>query len=300
VKVKSTSLNPVDSWIRRGYGKDLFETQRKLPIIPGRDFSGSVVGVGSNVWNFKVGDDVFAATWPLDEGCHAEYVAVHEGYVSLKPKTLSHKESSSLPYVGLTAYRALIDIAQMKRGQSILILGGAGGVGTFALQLSKHFGCFVTVTSNNKHHQKLTSLGADCVVESDIDHAGSFAIILDCVGGTRRTEAFTKLNRGGHLVTLLGDLIRLTDERGVIPGLTSASVQLLSEKLVQKAGLGVDYDWALFRPSGMKLEEIAKLVDSKAIKPVVDNSQFHFDQIIEAYEHFESGTASGKVTIQNE
>jgi len=302
IQVHACSLNPLDTWVRNGYGRHLFETQRTLPFVIGRDCSGIVVDIGTNVWNFKVGDEVYAASSPLDTGCQAQFVALSEHSVSKKPKNLTHIESASIPYVGLTAYSALFDNAKVKRGQKVLVMGAAGGVGSFAVQLLKYLGCEVSGSCSTKNIERVKNMGADQVFDYTnpnqiTNHDQKYDLILDCVGGDERISAFEKVKPGGSLVSVCGDLIRICDSQGIITGLTSAFVQYSSEKLVQKAGLDIDYQWAYFRASGQRLQKIAELMESCVIKAFVDERHFLLEDIVEVHEYYESGKANGKKIV---
>jgi NADPH:quinone reductase-like Zn-dependent oxidoreductase len=304
IKIKSSSINPIDSWIRKGYGKDIFETQRKPPFILGRDCSGIVVN-SNNSWKFKEGDEVFTATDPLYHGCQSEYICIQENYVSLKPKSLNFIEAASLPFIALTGWNAVVEIAHVKEGQQVLIIGASGGVGTFLIQLLKYFNCEVSAICHTRNIQKVTLLGADLIFDYTNKESMSmlfekqFDIIVDCAGEgfhNFHLDTFSLLKRGtGHLVTMNGNTIRLTDSKGILLGLFSSFIQLYGEKLVRHSSLGVKYDWALFKPNGKILSEIATIIDKNFIKPVIDNKIFNLEDYIEAYDYFENLKPNGKV-----
>lgn len=212
--------------------------------------------------------------------------------------TLSHLESASIPFIGLTAHSALIDDANVKPGQSVLILGGSGTIGVFSIQLLKHMGCPVDVTCGPGSVSTVKEFGANEVFGyHDQTISKKYDIVFDCYGGENRYKAFELLNKGGHLVSVRGELISLIDERGIVLGLFSSVVELGSEKLVQKAGLDVNYDWSYVKANGKVLEKIAKLVNEGKILPFIDKNSFPLDQAIEAHEYYESGKGRGKVMI---
>ncbi len=177
------------------------------------------------MWDFRVGDEIFAATSPTQaEGSYAQFALLPEHCVARKPKSLTHRESASLPYVALTAWEA-IRVASVKRGDHVLVIGASGGVGHVTVQLLKHMGCTVYVTCPPQHISTLQSLGAHHVfdyIKKEEDATGNkYDRIFDFVGGNERSEAFYKLRRGGHLVTTVGEFIRRTDEHGIIQGTVS-------------------------------------------------------------------------------
>jgi len=322
IAIRAASVNPLDLWMCRGYGRALFESQRKLPVILGRDCSGIVVDVGSNVWDLKVGDEVICSSHPFHSGCYAQYITISERSVVLKPKCVSHIEASTFGFTGLTVWNALITLSNVKRGQNVLILGGSGGIGTFALQLLKHYGCRVTVTCKERHKDKLKSLGADSVLFSkELDMSWSkeesyqafdlnnqalqspnileeFDVVLDCVGKDHPLYRNITLRHGGHLISLRNELIDLMDKRGLLIGGASALVHLLCEKLVRMAAFDTYYDWAFYRNNRNALESIAKLVDLKVIKAVVDGTIFPLEETAKAMEYVEQRQFFGKVVLE--
>ncbi|MEH7455573.1 NADP-dependent oxidoreductase, partial [Gottfriedia acidiceleris] len=162
-EIHAASINPVDFKIRDGKVKMLLKY--KMPLILGNDFSGVVVKVGAKVTRFNVGDEIYGRPRKQKMGTFAEYIAVHEEDIALKPKNLSFEEAASIPLVGLTSYQALHDILQIKKGHKILIHAGSGGVGTFAIQLAKLMGATVVTTASAKGMELVKSIGADEVID---------------------------------------------------------------------------------------------------------------------------------------
>lgn len=213
VKIEFTSVNPVDWKIREGYLQGMIPHQ--LPIIPGWDAAGTIVDVGSGVKSFKVGDAVFSYTRlpTIHSGTYAEFIALPEASVALRPKTLGSSEAAAIPLVGLTAYQALHDVVKIRSGERVLITGGAGGVGSLAIQIAKAAGARVTATASRGNLDYLHSLGADEVVDyqaKDYEQnlkslAGDgFDIVMDAVGGAILTHAETLVNpKGGRLVSIV-------------------------------------------------------------------------------------------------
>ncbi|WP_240049350.1 NADP-dependent oxidoreductase [Mucilaginibacter psychrotolerans] len=163
VQIHSAGVNLLDSLIRNGDFK-LF-LPYKPPFVNGHDVAGVVTKVGSKVSRFKIGDEVYSRVGDYRIGTFAEYIAVNEGDLALKPQNLSMDEAASIPLVGLTAWQALVEIGNVKKGQKVFIQAGSGGVGTFAIQLAKHLGAYVATTTSATNADWVKKLGADLVVD---------------------------------------------------------------------------------------------------------------------------------------
>src|SRR3989454_2683891 len=163
VQIHAASVNPVDLKIRDGKLKLILPY--RLPFILGNDLAGVVVRVGSGVRRFKPGDEVYARPDTDRIGAFAEFISIKEDAVANKPKELTMEEAASIPLVGLTAWQALIERANLKRGQKVLIHAGSGGVGTLAIQLAKHVGATVATTTSTANVDLVRSLGADIVID---------------------------------------------------------------------------------------------------------------------------------------
>src|ERR1700741_1227332 len=163
IRVHAAGVNPVDSAIRRGLVKEIFPVS--LPWIQGSDVSGVIEEIGPDVTRFKKGDEVFALLNPAKGGAYAEYVVVSESELALKPKSLHHIRAAAVPVAAVTAWNALFETAQLQSGQRVLIHGGAGGVGHFAVQLAKRKGAHVIATASAKNHELVYELGADEVID---------------------------------------------------------------------------------------------------------------------------------------
>src|SRR2546426_6644243 len=163
VRVHAAGVNVLDSKIRAGEFKLILPY--RLPLILGNDVAGVVVRVGSNVRRFKLGDEVYARPDKDRIGTFAEFISMNEDDVAIRPKELSMEEAASIPLVGLTAWQALIERANLKRGQKVLIHAGSGGVGTFAIQLAKHVGAIVATTTSTANIDLVKRLGADIVID---------------------------------------------------------------------------------------------------------------------------------------
>nr|WP_220185897.1 NADP-dependent oxidoreductase [Paenactinomyces guangxiensis] len=274
VKIKSSSVNPVDWKARKGMLRG--HRDFHLPLIPGWDLSGVVVEAGSQVSKFKVGDAVYGMPDLTKNGTYAEFIAVKEEYLAPKPEGLSFLEAASIPLVGLTAWQSLIDHADVKPNSRILIHAGAGGVGSFAIQLAKHLGAHVVTTTSQKNEDFVRQLGADEVIdyrEHDFAKFSGFDCVFDTVGGATLQKSYKILKTGGTLVTIAG----------------TPDPQLAKE-------FSVDIKHVEVQPNGQQLEEIRKLLEAGAIKPVVTR-YFSLEEIQKAHELSESGHVRGKIGI---
>lgn len=206
VKIHAVGLNPIDYMIPKGEFKPVLKFH--LPASMGSDLAGVVVEVGSRVRRFKVGDAVFASVFDLGRGSLAEFAAVPERAAALKPANLDYVQAASIPMVGLTSWQALIERAQLKRGDKVFIPAGAGGIGTFAIQLAKHIGATVGTTTSTGNVELVSGLGADEVVDYKKHKAEDKLQGYDAVLGTLRGDALEKsikiLNPGSSIVSLIG------------------------------------------------------------------------------------------------
>jgi NADPH:quinone reductase-like Zn-dependent oxidoreductase len=201
VDVHAASVNGADPKVRRGGGN---YTLSQFPHILGRDFSGVVSAVGAGVSDLKVGDAVFGVLDQGNEGTYAEKLAVKAELVAKKPNTLTHAEAAALGLISLTALTAIEDTAKLKRGETILIQGGAGGVAGFAIELAKHIGATIITTASARNHDYVHKLGADQVIDynkDDFTKIGPICdVVFDTVGGDVRAGCYKVLKPGGRLV----------------------------------------------------------------------------------------------------
>src|SRR2546423_5621504 len=206
VRVHAAGVNVLDSKIRDGEFKLILPY--RLPLILGNDVAGVVVRVGSNVRRFKLGDEVYARPNKDRIGAFAEFISMNEDDVAIKPKALTMEEAASIPLVGLTAWQALIERANLKPGQKVLIHAGSGGVGTFAIQLAKHLGASVATTASATKTDVVNSLGADVVIDyrkqafETILH--DYDVVLDTVGGETLDKSLQVLKPGGTVISVAG------------------------------------------------------------------------------------------------
>ena len=212
VDIHAASVNAADSKMRRGSYSDL-----KFPHILGRDFSGVVSAVGTGVDDLTLGDAVFGVTIPGTEGAYAEKIAINAAIVAKKPQQLSHVEAAAMALTGLTAIWALEDTAQLRRGETLLIQGGAGGVAGFAIQLAKHLGATVITTASKANHEYVRTLGADQVIDYRTEDFTRMVpqcdVVFDTVGGEVQVRSYDVLKPGGRLVWIAAAPARFQPSR---------------------------------------------------------------------------------------
>ncbi|ANC08869.1 MULTISPECIES: NADP-dependent oxidoreductase [Bacillus cereus group] len=299
-EIHAASINPIDFKIRDGKVKMLLKYE--MPLILGNDFAGVITKVGSKVTRFKVGDEIYARPRKNKIGTFAEYIAIHEDDIALKPKNLSFEEAASIPLVGLTSYQALHDIMQLQKGQKILIHAGSGGVGTFAIQLAKIMGAIVTTTASEAGANLVTSLGADEIInyktEKFEDILKNYDAVFDTIGGATLEKSFNIIKRGENIVSVSGmPNARFGKEFGsgffktLLFSLASKKLTALEKKH------NAQYSFLFMKPSGDQLRTIANYIEAGQIKPVIDRV-FPFEDAQKAMEYSESGRAKGKIIVK--
>ena len=300
VQIHAASVNPLDLKIRGGSLKLILPY--RLPFVLGNDLAGVVVRVGSRVRRFKRGDEVYARPDQDRIGAFAEFISIKEDAVASKPKELTMEEAASIPLVGLTAWQALIERANLKAGQKVLVHAGSGGVGTFAIQLAKHVGALVATTTSTANLDWVKRLGADIVIDYRKDDFETllhdYDVVLDTLGGETLEKSLRVLKPGGKLISLSGppDPDFAKDIGSTWP--LRLVMRLLSYRIRQKAKRHqVSYSFLFMRASGDQLREIASLIDSGIIRPVVDRV-FPFASTKEALVYVETGRAKGKVVVK--
>ncbi|MGW6194195.1 NADP-dependent oxidoreductase [Bacillus cereus] len=299
-EIHAASINPIDFKIRDGKVKLLLKY--KMPLILGNDFSGVIVKVGTKVTQFKVGDEIYARPRKDKIGTFAEYIAIHEDDIALKPKNLTFEEAASIPLVGLTSYQALHDIMQLQKGQKILIHAGSGGVGTFAIQLAKIMGATVATTASEAGENLVKSLDADEIInykkEKFEDILKNYDAVFDTLGGTTLEKSFDIIKSEGNIVSVSGmPNARFGKEFGsgffktLLFSLASKKLTALEKKH------NAQYSFLFMQPSGDQLRIIAKYIESGQIKPIIDRI-FPFEDTQKAMEYSESGRAKGKIIVK--
>ena len=299
IQVHATSVNPLDSKIKTGEFKMILPYA--FPLVLGNDLAGVVVRTGSAVKRFKPGDEVYARPPEARIGTFAELIAVNENALALKPSNLDMAEAASVPLAVLTAWQALVETAQVKKGQKVLIHAGSGGVGTFAIQLAKHLGAFVATTTSTANVEWVKALGADVVIDyKQQDFATElhdFDVVLNSLGTDVLMESVEVLKPGGQLISLSGPpTAEFAQEQG-LSWMLRQVMRLLSSGIRRKARKhGVSYAFLFMRANGIQLQKITSLIEAGVIKPVIDRS-FPFESTAEALRYVEQGRSKGKVTI---
>ena len=299
VRIHATAVNLLDSKVRDGEFK-LFLPYRP-PFILGHDVAGTVVKTGPKVRRFKVGDEVYARPRDHRVGTFAEFIAMNESDVARKPKNLSMVEAASIPLVGLTAWQALIEIAKLKKGQKVFIQAGSGGVGTFAIQLAKHFGATVAATTSAANFDLVKSLGADVVIDYKKDDfekiLSGYDVVLNSQDAKTLEKSLGVLKPGGQLISISGPPDPAFAKELGLNLFLKLVMRLLSRRIRKKAKrLGIRYSFLFMRAQGQQLSEITSLIESGVIRPVVDKV-FPFEKTGEALAYVETGRAKGKVVI---
>jgi NADPH:quinone reductase-like Zn-dependent oxidoreductase len=299
VRIHAAGVNLLDAKIRDGEFKPILPY--RPPFVLGHDVAGIVVRVGPKVRRFKAGDEVYARPRDHRVGTFAEFIAMNEADVALKPASLSMEQAASIPLVGLTAWQALVEVAHLKPGQKVFIQAGSGGVGTFAIQLAKHLGATVATTTSARNAELVKSLGADVVIDYQTEDFEKILSGYDLVLNSQDTRTLEKslrvLKPGGLLISISGPPDpEFARERGLNLFLKLV-MRLLSRGVRKKArSLGVRFSFLFMRAQGQQLSKITSLIESGVIRPVVDKV-FPFERTAEALACVETGRARGKVVI---
>jgi NADPH:quinone reductase-like Zn-dependent oxidoreductase len=300
VHVHAAGVNLLDSKIRNGEFKLILPYG--LPLILGNDVAGVVVRVGSRVRRFKPGDQVYARP-PQDRiGSFAELISMNENAVAIMPKKLTMEEAASIPLVGLTAWQSLIEKANLKKGQKVLIHAGSGGVGTFAIQLAKHLGATVATTTSTANLDLVKRLGADIAIDYKTDDFETllhdYDVVLNSLGGETLEKSLRVLKPGGKLISISGppdpDFAKDQGSSWILRQV----MRLLSYRIRKKAKQHhVSYSFLFMKADGEQLRAITSLIDSGIIRPVVDRV-FPFESTEDAMSYVETGRAKGKVVVK--
>ncbi len=275
-RVIAAGVNPVDGMIRSGmFAKD---EKTAFPRILGADIAGVVEKTGSKITKFKAGDAVYAYISLDNEGGYAEYALATENEASPKPKSLDYVEAAAVPVVALTAWQALIDTAKLSAGETVLIHGGSGGVGTFAIQIAKGRGAKVIATASTANQDLLKQLGADVAIDYTKtkfeDIAKDVDVVLDSVGKDTLARSYGVMKKGGFIVSLVArpDQAELAKR-----GLRGASLSA--------------------EPNSNELAEIGNLIDEKKIRVIVSQT-FPLSEARKAHEQVATGHTRGKIVLK--
>ena len=300
VQIHAAGVNPLDSKIRDGEFKLILPY--RLPLILGNDVAGVVVEAGPKVRNFKPGDEVYARPDKDRIGTFAEFIAMNEADLARKPHNLTMEEAASIPLVGLTAWQVLVERANLKKGQKVLIHAGSGGVGTFAIQLAKHIGATVATTTSTSNVDLVKSLGADVVIDYKKDDfekvLNGYDAVLNSLGKDTLEKSLRVLKVGGKLISISGppdpDFARDNGSSWFLQQV----MRLLSFSIRKKAKRRrVSYSFLFMKANGEQLSKIASLIESGILRPVMDRV-FPFEATNDALAYIETGRSKGKVVVK--
>ncbi len=299
VQVHATGVNLLDSKIRNGEFKLILPY--RPPFVLGHDVARTVVKAGPQVKRLKVGDEVYARPRDHRIGTFAEFIAINEADVALKPKNINMEEAASIPLVGLTAWQALVEVGKVRPGQKVFIQAGSGGVGTFAIQLAKHLGATVATTTSDANVALVKSLGADVVIDyktQDFEKIlSAYDLVLNSQDSKTLDKSLAVIKPGGQIISISGPPDPAFAKELGLNMLLKLVFAVLSRGVRIKAKkLGFRYSFLFMRASGDQLREITALFESGTIRRVVDRV-FPFEATNEALAYVERGRAKGKVVI---
>ncbi|KQZ28260.1 NADP-dependent oxidoreductase [Duganella sp. Root1480D1] len=300
VQVHAAGLNPIDNMIPAGSFKPIIKLQ--LPATMGSDLAGVVVAVGSAVTRFKVGDAVFASTFDLGVGTLAEYAAVPERVAASKPANLDFVQAASIPMVGLTSWQALVERARLQPGQKMFVPAGAGGIGSFAIQLAKLLGAKVATTTSTANVEFVRKLGADEVIDYKKqefeEQLRDYDVVLGTLRGGELEKSLQVVRPGSQIVSLVGPPDAAFAQQRGMNFLMKFVFGLLSGGIIRKAKQReASYSFLFVRPDGRQLTEIGAHLAASRLHPVVDRV-FPFAQAKEGLAYLEQGRSKGKVVVQ--
>lgn len=302
VRVRAAGLNPVDFKTRMGDVRLRLVQPYRLPAVLGNELAGEVIACGDEVQRFRVGDRVFARVDKDRMGAFAQFAVVEEDHAAVIPASLDFANAAAVPLAGLTALQALRDELHVARGQRIFISGGAGGVGSFAIQIAKHLGAQVATTASPRGEALVRQLGADMVIDYTQERPASvlseFDGAFDLIGGDTLEQAFAIVRPGATVVSVGGmaEPQTASKDMGRGPG-WQALFWVASFSLRRRARRrGARYRFLYMHPSGEDLSELARLVDAGAVKVILD-SVYPFERIADAMAKLESGRAKGKIVV---
>lgn len=281
VKIQAAGVNPVDGAIVGGMLKDAIPGE--FPLIPGWDVAGVVEEVGHSVSRFSPGDEVYAyARRPkIQHGTFAEYISLPESYLAERPTNISAEEAGGMPLVGLTAYQSIFDFGELKKGQTLLILGASGGVGTLAIQLAKSVGARVIGVASERNHDYMKELGADITIDYNDQHVGEAVKEaqpdgVDVIFHCSRGDSFAQVIEAGVL-----------KEGGKVVSITNSKPDISDD---------IEFKYVFVEPNAEQLEHITVLTDSGKISiPVTET--FSLEEAGEALEKIQTLHTQGKLII---
>jgi NADPH:quinone reductase-like Zn-dependent oxidoreductase len=274
IRVMAAGVNPVDGYIRSGK----FHRGGTLPVTPGMDVAGVIEQTGSKITRFKKGDPVYAYLSFMEQGGYAEFALAKENEMAIKPKTLTFEQAASVPLAATTAWQALIDTGKLSAGQTVLIQGASGGVGSFAVQIAKAKGAKVIATASTPNQDLLKELGVDQAIDytttkfetvvKDVD------VVLDAVGKDTIARSYGVVKKGGIIVSIAGQADEAELSKHGIRGTTISA-----------------------HPDASVLEELAKLIDAKKITAVVSQT-LPLADAPKAHEQIATRHTRGKIVLK--
>ena len=280
IKVKAAGVNPVDAAVARGMLKDAIPAE--FPVIPGWDVAGVIEDRGYSARRFSKGDKVYAyARRPkIKHGTFAEYISIPESYVAKCPDKLSMDEAGGVPLTGLTAYQSIFDAGKLKGGETIMILGASGGVGSIAIQLANWKGATVIGVAGSSNQDYMKDLGADYTVDyskGDVGEAvddiapDGIDMIFHCSRGDSLAQSHNRLKEGGRLISITNSDPKRRDD--------------------------VHFQYVFVEPNATQLEHLSELADSDVLKVPVSKT-FKLDDAQQALQEIESLHTRGKTVIK--
>lgn len=282
VKTISLSVNPVDYKVRSNDGALNWILGADRPAIVGWDLSGTIVEVGDDVTDFKVGDAVFGmANFPGKGNAYAEFVAVPSAHLTLKPSNVSHQEAASATLAALTAWQTLVEKGNVKKGDKVLIHAASGGVGHYATQIAKHFGAYVIGISSAKNKEFVLQNGADkhidYTTENFQDIVSDVDFVLDTIGGDTILKSLGITKQGGTIVSI-------------------ANSNISNEELEKAKSKDVNLSFLLVQSSGENMLQLSQLMERGILKSHISKT-FTFDQMGDAHLYLEKGRTVGKIVV---
>ena len=298
VRVGAASINPLDKMVRNGEFKLLLKYQ--LPFVLGHDLAGVVTRVGAEVRDYKVGDEVYARPRDLRIGAFAEHIAIDQADIAFKPRSLTMEQAAAVPLVALAAWQALVEVAQLKPGQKVLVHAGAGGLGSTVIQLAKHLGAFVATTAHGNDAEKVRGLGAGEVIDytkaNFAEMLSGYDVVLDSLGGDNLARSLTVLKPGGLAISVVGPPDAAFATQVGRPHLKPVMALLSLKVRAQARKLGVRYSFFFMRADGVQLRTLAALFDAGTLRPMLDRT-FPFNETVDAMAYVEDGRARGKIVV---
>jgi len=271
IRVMAAAVNPVDVFIREG-------RSNQFPLIPGMDVAGVVEQVGNKVTKFKRGDAIYAYLSFEEQGGYAEFAVTKQDHAALKPKSIDFEHAAAVPLAATTAWQALIEKAELSAGQTVLIHGGSGGVGTFAVQIAKARGVNVTATASTANQDLLKQLGVDQPIDYTTtkfeDVVKDVDVVLNAVRGDTLARSYGVVKTGGIIVSITGEPDPAELEKHGIRGSALSA-----------------------HPDAKVLEELAKLIDAGKIRPIV-SAVMPLGDIVKAHQQIATRHTRGKIVLK--